>query len=160
MKLPRWNWKQLGLPGPVRVRDANGKQLEPLRIYRIWRRMLWRSGAVARKSWAKWRDKQYYAHVTVCDEWRHFPNFYRWAMTHGYREDLTIDRIDWRRGYSPDNCRWATCSEQMKNRHLTDRFWESARRNLAKAQRACTKETRLRNLAKANEALRRKRLGV
>jgi len=160
MKLPRWNWKQLGLPGPVMTRDANGKQHCLNRVYRIWKHIKTRAGLINEKSYSIDRHKQYYAHVTLCDEWRYFPNFYRWAMSHGYREDLTIDRIDGLRGYSPDNCRWATYKQQNKNRHVTERFRESSRRNLAKARRGVTKECRLRNLEKAHEAWRRKRLGI
>ena len=115
MKLPMW--KKIGLPCPVRPRDKmTNKKLSPHRVYRIWQRMKSRGGLTGRKAFQRDRHAKYYAHVTVCDLWRDFANFYRWAMTHGYRDDLTIDRIDWRRGYCPENCRWATYLEQRHNR--------------------------------------------
>lgn len=61
---------------------------------------------------------------TVCAEWLHdFQVFYDWAMSNGYRDDLTIERIDGTKGYSPDNCKWATKKEQnnnKRNNHLLE----------------------------------------
>lgn len=55
--------------------------------------------------------------ITVIDEWRNdFSAFYEWSLKNGYADNLTIDRIDNDKGYSPDNCRWSTMKEQSRNR--------------------------------------------
>jgi hypothetical protein len=55
--------------------------------------------------------------ITVCDEWRRdWLSFYRWALSHGYRDDLEIDRIDNDKGSSPENCRWVTTTENQNNK--------------------------------------------
>jgi hypothetical protein len=54
--------------------------------------------------------------IQVCGEWMHnFPAFRDWALSHGYEEGLTIDRVDLDGNYCPDNCRWIPAAEQMKN---------------------------------------------
>ena len=54
--------------------------------------------------------------ITVCQEWLDdFMNFYNWAMENGYSDELSIDRINNDKGYSPDNCRWSTKKEQANN---------------------------------------------
>lgn len=55
--------------------------------------------------------------VTVCDEWKNdFTAFYNWAMANGYKNELTLDRIDVNGNYEPSNCRWATPKEQSNNK--------------------------------------------
>lgn len=54
--------------------------------------------------------------ITICPEWLNsFSAFKEWALQNGYRGDLSIDRIDNDKGYSPDNCRWADQSTQSNN---------------------------------------------
>lgn len=55
--------------------------------------------------------------IKVCDEWKNSSTaFFGWALKNGYRNDLTIDRINVDGNYEPSNCRWATKAEQALNK--------------------------------------------
>ena len=64
-------------------------------------------------------DYKYYGDrgIKVCKEWENdFMEFYNWAIDNGYKEGLSIDRIDVNGDYEPSNCRWATAKQQLNNR--------------------------------------------
>jgi hypothetical protein len=82
------------------------------RLYRIWALMLSRTTKPSNPAWKDYGGRG----ITVCEEWKDFTAFFKWANDNGYKENLTIDRRDNDKGYSPDNCRWVTMSVQNNNR--------------------------------------------
>ena len=63
--------------------------------------------------------------IVMCDEWLDsdvgFDNFCDWAKSHGYEDNLTIERVDVDGNYCPENCIWITRIEQARNKRDTIR---------------------------------------
>ena len=81
------------------------------RLHRIWVSMRQRCSNPNRDRWSSYGGKG----VRVCDEWSNFAAFREWALSSGYTDALSIDRIDVAGIYEPANCRWATNKQQSRN---------------------------------------------
>lgn len=70
--------------------------------------------------------------IKVCKEWQHsFEAFQSWSITHGYKDDLTIERLDVNKGYNPDNCAWILGKNQANNRRSSIFIeWDGQKLNL------------------------------
>lgn len=83
------------------------------RIYHIWAMMKERCFCPTLEAYENYGGRG----ITVCDEWKNdFQAFYDWAIANGYKDDLTIDRINVDGNYEPSNCRWSTMEEQANNK--------------------------------------------
>jgi hypothetical protein len=83
------------------------------RLYSIWKNMKKRCYYPKHNSYKYYGGKG----IKVCDEWLDdYKAFKSWALSSGYNELLSIDRIDINDDYRPENCRWSTPKQQSYNR--------------------------------------------
>lgn len=88
------------------------------KLYKTWNNMISRCYCKSFRNFKNYGGRG----ITVCDEWhKSFVAFMNWAMANGYRDDLTLDRIDNEGNYEPSNCRWITNEAQQLNKR-TNRF--------------------------------------
>jgi hypothetical protein len=82
-------------------------------LYIKWMSMKQRCNNPKNKSY-KWYGAK---GITLCDEWLNsFMDFYNWCLSNNWESGLTIDRINPKGNYSPENCRLLTHSENSKKK--------------------------------------------
>ena len=87
--------------------------VKPKRLYRIWCGMKCRCYNTKLEAYKNYGNRG----IQVCKEWLNdYRNFEKWAKENGYKENLTIDRINNDDDYKPSNCRWVTRKEQNRNK--------------------------------------------
>ena len=82
------------------------------KLYEVWKTMKQRCYNPNNKGYKNWGGRG----IVVCDEWKNnYQAFYEWSMNNGYKEGLSIDRINNDGNYAPSNCRWSDKITQCNN---------------------------------------------
>lgn len=83
------------------------------RLYRIWSNIKRRCYNPSSEAYCNYGMRG----ISMCREWISSPlTFYNWAIKSGYKEGLSIDRINNSGNYEPSNCRWVNAKTQSNNR--------------------------------------------
>lgn len=90
--------------------------LSSTKLYNVWRGILTRCFNENNAAYKHYGGRG----ISVCDEWRDsFVAFYHWAISTGWKDGLSIDRVNNDAGYYPENCRWVAQKKQCNNRRTT-----------------------------------------
>lgn len=82
------------------------------RLYSLWKAMLCRCNNPKHEAYSRYGGRG----IVVCEAWGKFAGFREWALSNGYADDLTIDRVDNDGIYEPSNCRWIPFKDQSRNK--------------------------------------------
>ena len=80
-------------------------------LYKVWTQMRQRCLNPSNRSYPRYGGRG----IRVCDEWQDYSVFHAWALSNGYEQGLTIERMDNDAGYCPENCTWIPLSQQALN---------------------------------------------
>jgi hypothetical protein len=93
----------------------DGNTIKHKRIYNIWYGIIKRCYHKHSGSYERYGGKG----IRMEDVWKDsFDNFLEWSLANGYTKELTIDRIDSKKDYGPDNCRWVDYYTQAQNKSI------------------------------------------
>lgn len=87
-------------------------EVQNRRLYQVWRGMNARCYNINDNRYDRYGKRG----IIVCEEWKDFDTFAKWALKNNYSDNLTLDRIDNNGNYEPSNCKWSTVKEQCRNR--------------------------------------------
>jgi hypothetical protein len=100
---------------PDNVERNTTHGMSKTKLYSTWAGMISRCSNKIHVAYDSYGGKG----VKICDSWLDFEQFKNWALSNGYQENLTLDRIDSTGNYEPSNCKWSTKTEQSINRSIT-----------------------------------------
>ncbi|PZO95580.1 MAG: hypothetical protein DI617_03460 [Streptococcus pyogenes] len=87
------------------------------RLYQTWKNMRQRCNNPNRPDYKRYGERG----ITICQEWDDYSAFRNWAISNGYADNLSIDRIDVNGNYEPSNCRWVDNfiqANNVRNNHI------------------------------------------
>lgn len=87
-------------------------RLTGTKLYYAWANMIQRCCNDKREEFRLYGGRG----IKVCDEWKNSSkSFIDWAISNGYKQGLSLERINNDKGYFPENCKWIEFSDQGKN---------------------------------------------
>ncbi len=89
------------------------KARDNLRLYNCWIHMRHRCNNPKTHNFHRYGGRG----ITMCEGWAKYDAFYEWAISSGYQNHLTIERINNDGNYCPENCTWIEPGKQSLNRH-------------------------------------------